>query len=795
MKRRKLMSLCLALAMALALLPAQARAEANEVTAAYDAKTKTLTVTLPQSPAAPAVLVAACYDASGRMAGTSVRRLTAGASVTQTFTGLAGAAVYRAFLLDAATYAPLSAEGAVKNYSEMAAAKGQVYVPVIDGAVAHATAMAVDAYVEAVSAKEAALSLFAETGETYTTEKGKTEKVTELTRIMREGTAAEKQRALSQVSKAKNTMEQAVRAAAVLDATSGAALTVARAELEECAARASAVFAAADDKQAEALKWAQELSAKWDATERKGKLKNFAEQLGVDARTAYQALTDAQAILSGKYTADAKFYDTCTRVCIGVKTASKVGVYVCATIATGGAASAAGGLTVAETAGLVVGGVDCVVEMERSAMKIVLGDDHKIVQNTEERMKTYDAVMFVAGVATFDPKTATTAEKLLFVEDLVEKNIDAYENVKVCMNEATGLVVDRIEGETKKIAVDYVRVESEDKADLAKAAAELLDASDTGIVGIDPTIGKKTEQQNKDSFTKSVSSDDAELSKTYAKAGGEKTMAEAITEFKTAVDVEVQKVYTRQTGGGGGNSGGDEPGGGGGGGGGDGGGGGGSSGGDGITPSFPDPTMDFDTMEAEERDGGATYRFYKNGQNVGYEEYTIDENGHYWPMNTMWDCGGGDWLVTGYFGKGQTETFNDNKGTEIEMEAERYGIISERYVQHWEGGHGWNFWSVNANYFPNGQLERLSLCNQGVDDSEYWYAPNGLLWRKEINYNTTYSYYDDTWEYYVYPDRDVPYDTTGHLSYEFHDGIHTTYHPTEEGWWVEKRDGQGNYIE
>ena len=118
-------------------------------------------------------------------------------------------------------------------------------------------------------------------------------------------------------------------------------------------------------------------------------------------------------------------------------------------MATGGAAAAAGGLTAAQATGLVIGGVDCCVEIGRTEAKILLGDDHKIVQKIENStaMKAYDTTMFLYGAATFDPKTATTGEKLLFVKDLVEKDLETYENVKVLTDEATGLVIDRIDGE------------------------------------------------------------------------------------------------------------------------------------------------------------------------------------------------------------------------------------------------------------------------------------------------------------------------------------------------------------
>ena len=172
---------------------------------------------------------------------------------------------------------------------------------------------------------------------TYTTEDNKTAKINYMAQLAGSGTGYQKQAALEKIETAKSAMEQPLGAAAVLD-------TAAEKDLADTKASISSyitLLSSSRTKQEEALKWAEELSAKWDSLPKKERLRNFAEQMGVDARTAYQALTDAQDIINGKYTDDANFYDICTRVAIGVKSAAKVGVFVCATAATGGAAAEA----------------------------------------------------------------------------------------------------------------------------------------------------------------------------------------------------------------------------------------------------------------------------------------------------------------------------------------------------------------------------------------------------------------------------------------------------------------------
>ena len=134
---------------------------------------------------------------------------------------LTPASRYKVFLFEKDTIKPLSlcSEGsAVSPYTDLVTAKGTVYVPQIDGTVAHATAMAVDAYVESKMAMEHTISLFDDTTSTYTTEDNKTAKINKIAQIAESGTEYEKQMALNQIKTAKMAMEQVAGAAAVLDA-------------------------------------------------------------------------------------------------------------------------------------------------------------------------------------------------------------------------------------------------------------------------------------------------------------------------------------------------------------------------------------------------------------------------------------------------------------------------------------------------------------------------------------------------------------------------------------------------
>ncbi|MBQ3427252.1 MAG: hypothetical protein IJH37_08935 [Clostridia bacterium] len=797
--KKRIISIFAAFTMSIGLFTPINVTAADGIRTDYNAGTGELKITLPDPPDKETWLVAASYNEEGILADLASLTLEAGADTEQTIPRLAPADTYKVFLWERDTIVPVQqlCTGSSRSpYNDLAEARGTVYVPQIDGAVAHATAMAVDAYVEAETAKERALPLFDDTAGTYITEDRETEKINRLAQIAENGSDHEKRAALEKIETAMAAMEQALGAATVLDAAAEKDIVQTQAAISADVIRLST----AGSKEDEAVKWAQEIEAKWDSLPKKDRLRNLAEHMGVDARTAYQALSDAHDILSGKYMGDAKFYDICTRVAIGVKTAAKVSVFVCATAATGGAASAVGGLTVGQAAGVVIGGVDCAIEVERTAAKIILGDDHKVVQAIENStaMKTYDTAMFLYGVATFDPKSMSTGEKILFVGDLVDKNVEAYENIKVLTDEATGLVIDRIEGETKKLAVEYTRIRSEDKSDLAPAAQSLLGADNTGIIGIDPALNDGTEKKQKEDLTSAMNSDDLSLKKTYARVNdGSLTLEERISEFKAECDKEVTYKSPKSEGSssGGGGGGGSE--GGSGGGGGSEGGSGGSAGGAGGF-NIPEPEMDYDTVEVEPwGDTTSIDKYYKDGKLVGEVYYTIDENGRYWMTSERWLCDNGDWSVTEYYRKGDSWSFSWLEGFEyggsVRITAENYGAVSKRYGIHVRPNGTDYIWYDTVKYYPNGQIYEWDRRTSGQETESYKYSPEGRLYEYETDWVDDRFY--TSYRYYVYPSKLYPMDPTGHIMQIYSSPNFTTYqtgyYNESYGYWLYHGDNNG----
>ncbi len=778
---KRLASLLLSLAMTLALLPAaaapaRAEADAEVMLALGDYGDGALTLAWRGG---EALLVAAGYSEDGRMITSGTMEVDEAGSYSVDV-GLAR--VYRAFALDKTTGAPLcpSAEKDNPDAPEMEIEAGFVPLPsnlVMSDKVSQSTYAAIDAYTEAAMQMEKLWPLLTDKSRLKTLTEGYQDR-------NGQGNTAE---TLERIERATALYEQALEAAAVLDVNTTAAMAKTEKEMERMVVYAMSVQASSAEDQ-KRLDWANKITQMYDEHQGGGKLKHLASQLGCDARKAYKVLQMSQDIIKGKALEDAAFYDKCTTAAIVVKNTASVAMFAAGTIASGGLTAAASSVAAGGISGAVTfcGAVDAMVAVGDTITTVVYGNESRqaaAYSDITSGITTVTCLFSLGGIN----KMGTAVEKVFFLgTSFMDKKQEALEYIKPMVKDnELGVQLLRVAMTDQTLIGDAIDFCGEYKDEVRKAFS--------GMTREDARAMVNDYMQDHDSSDEALA----------GILGGD--VQAAAESFGSSCDAKNRDFYDRyisdsENGGGGGGGGepggggGGEPGGGGGGEPGGGGGGepGGGGGGSGGTPNFPTPLMDWDRTELNERDDGATYSYYKGSERVGYEEYTIDEYGRYWLMNEEWYCGNGDWLVTWYFGKGQTDSFNDNKGHIVELTAKRYGIVSNRYVQHWEGGHIYNFWSEHADYFPNGQLEKLTRSNQGEYVCEYWYSPEGRLWKYEKDFNGWL--YNNSYEYYVYPQEDLPYDTTGHLAYEYHDGIHTTYHATEDGYWIERMDSQGNQL-
>lgn len=197
--------------------------------------------------------------------------------------------------------------------------------------------------------------------------------------------------------------------------------------------------------------WAEGLTAKYDAIKGAQTIKQLAAQLGTDAKSAYEQLTLAQEIIHNGAMSDAATLDKLMKVAQATKTVCKVGLFVTATVATGGgtlSALAASSVTVAQGGAIIIGGADCIVDIAATGSSILLGENNQVTVGFDDVKNKLAPVSAVVGLITFNP--GETGEQLAYLGDtLADWFVDGkILGVKV-KNSDKGI---RIEGESVNIA-------------------------------------------------------------------------------------------------------------------------------------------------------------------------------------------------------------------------------------------------------------------------------------------------------------------------------------------------------
>lgn len=155
---------------------------------------------------------------------------------------------------------------------------------------------------------------------------------------------------------------------------------------------------AADDPPA--LKWAKEITAIYDNAPAMKGVRTLAEQLGTDAKHAYAQLKQAQAILEGAaYDDFADYANKCYQTAVVLKAAGTTAGFV-ASIAVAGPAT--GLAAVAQTGGIVMGGVNSVLEIGQAGTIITTngeGNEYTAaLEKTEAQMAPIGQVFSVMSL-------------------------------------------------------------------------------------------------------------------------------------------------------------------------------------------------------------------------------------------------------------------------------------------------------------------------------------------------------------------------------------------------------------
>lgn len=156
--------------------------------------------------------------------------------------------------------------------------------------------------------------------------------------------------------------------------------------------------AAQDDA---ALKWATALTKQYDSFPAGQKIRTLAQGLGTDAKMAFAQLQMAQNILEGAaYTDLAKVEQEVEEKLMVVKTSCKTALYV-GSIAAGGAPA-----TALEVGGLILGGVDTLVDIASTGTTIVLGEGDSVTMAVNEVKDILAPITAVTGLTAFNSASA-----------------------------------------------------------------------------------------------------------------------------------------------------------------------------------------------------------------------------------------------------------------------------------------------------------------------------------------------------------------------------------------------------
>jgi len=190
--------------------------------------------------------------------------------------------------------------------------------------------------------------------------------------------------------------------------------------------------------------WAENLTKQYDAIKGNQTIRQLAQQLGTDARSAFEQLALAQEILHDEAMLDAAHWDKVLKIYQGVKTTCKVGLFVTATIASGGGTVAAlqtSSMSLGAAGATIVGGTDCIVDVAVTGSTIILGEKDQVTVAFNDIKDKLAPVSAVVGLIGFNG--GETGEQLAYLGDsLTDWFFDGkIMGVKVSVTDAGGISV------------------------------------------------------------------------------------------------------------------------------------------------------------------------------------------------------------------------------------------------------------------------------------------------------------------------------------------------------------------
>jgi hypothetical protein len=230
--------------------------------------------------------------------------------------------------------------------------------------------------------------------------------------------------------------------------------------------------------------WAENLSKQYDALRGAQRYKQLAQQLGTDTKTAVEQMALAQKIIRNaadleEAQAEVGAFTRSINIVQGYKTASKVGLFVGAAVATGGGSltSLAGSsMTLGKAGAVMVGGVDCIVDVGATTSSIVLGENHQVTVDFQQAGDVLQPLSMVLGLVTMNPND-TGDQIALIGESLMEWFYPG---------KITAIGVEKLKSKGTKMIAQIVNSAAEDLPGVRKAL-ELMGLTLPTEEGVSPS--------------------------------------------------------------------------------------------------------------------------------------------------------------------------------------------------------------------------------------------------------------------------------------------------------------------
>lgn len=154
-------------------------------------------------------------------------------------------------------------------------------------------------------------------------------------------------------------------------------------------------------QESEAVKWAKDITERFDKAPAGKGIRTLAEQMGTDAKRAYQQLKQAQNILAGDaYSNFADRADACYKTAKVLKTAGTAAQLTLSVITANPTSTIDAIMT---SGGIVINGMNTMLEVGQTGSLLIVGDDNRVskkLENMEDALAPIGATIGLYGFSS-----------------------------------------------------------------------------------------------------------------------------------------------------------------------------------------------------------------------------------------------------------------------------------------------------------------------------------------------------------------------------------------------------------